>query len=577
MGAALGMASQDEERVAWSQIRKRLASLVESDAADLTLGCLIAINAVLVVLETDYHGRREPVSGWLTALTTMLLFVYAVELLIRIYVYRQYFFTSNWNVFDFTVVALDVSSQVIERVVSDGIPGLSVLRIFRLGRLLRLVEVLTIFHELHTMVELMIGAFRAMFWGTVLLGIILTLWSIVAVEFIHSVNLEVAATGAYDDCERCARAFESVAQSNLTSLVFGDSWGLIAVGIIERSPWTSVVFVLTGLCIQLGFFNLVLTVIVDKAHDKHESDTARKIIEREIEFQRARDDFVQLCETLDKDSSGDLDFHELIEGFDTNEQFATTLAVMDIKKEDLAVVFDVLDDDQSGGVSYKEFAEQLYKMKSQDSQTMLVFIKSYVNEVRRKVKESHKLLKNDITHKLDSVVEKFLEAHHEKASRLADGGGTHDSSTGMMQKSRSAVLDIAQRSTDTASAKDVSNRFQDMFNNIEERLKEQLDLGVQNLELVRGLASKATDLIVVTGTAPSAGSVQKGGSFQMSAGPSLDVGQSKGMKQPTEVRSDVVGASRSRRLAPKALAEPIAEADERPSWQDPMDRRSHLR
>eukprot|EP00404_Azadinium_spinosum_P061598 CAMPEP_0180713632 /NCGR_PEP_ID=MMETSP1038_2-20121128/12004_1 /TAXON_ID=632150 /ORGANISM="Azadinium spinosum, Strain 3D9" /LENGTH=422 /DNA_ID=CAMNT_0022745967 /DNA_START=26 /DNA_END=1290 /DNA_ORIENTATION=- len=422
------------------------------------------------------------------------------------------------------------------------------------------------------MVELMIGAFRAMFWGTVLLGIILTLWSIVAVEFIHSVNLEVAATGAYDDCERCARAFESVAQSNL----FGDSWGLIAVGIIERSPWTSVVFVLTGLCIQLGFFNLVLTVIVDKAHDKHESDTARKIIEREIEFQRARDDFVQLCETLDKDSSGDLDFHELIEGFDTNEQFATTLAVMDIKKEDLAVVFDVLDDDQSGGVSYKEFAEQLYKMKSQDSQTMLVFIKSYVNEVRRKVKESHKLLKNDITHKLDSVVEKFLEAHHEKASRLADGGGTHDSSTGMMQKSRSAVLDIAQRSTDTASAKDVSNRFQDMFNNIEERLKEQLDLGVQNLELVRGLASKATDLIVVTGTAPSAGSVQKGGSFQMSAGPSLDVGQSKGMKQPTEVRSDVVGASRSRRLAPKALAEPIAEADERPSWQDPMDRRSHL-
>ena len=39
------------------------------------------------------------------------------------------------------------------------------------------------------------------------------------------------------------------------------------------------------------------------------------------------------------------------------------------------VVWAMLDSDGSGEVSYDEFVEQLYKMKNDDSHTLLVFIK----------------------------------------------------------------------------------------------------------------------------------------------------------------------------------------------------------
>ncbi len=42
------------------------------------------------------------------------------------------------------------------------------------------------------------------------------------------VSQEVATRGHYDDCERCSRAFESVAQSALTftqQVIAGDAWG----------------------------------------------------------------------------------------------------------------------------------------------------------------------------------------------------------------------------------------------------------------------------------------------------------------------------------------------------------------
>lgn len=405
---SFGAATQEfqEERINWSDFQTKVAIVVESKACDLIMGFFITVNSVLVVLETNCKGLDEEVPTWLTVCTTSLVAIYTIELTARLAVYRRFFFYSPWNIFDFLVVGTDIVSEVVGRLFGDVLPNVSVLRVFRVLRLLRFVEFLTVFEELHTMVRLMISSLRTMFWGAVLLFVTITLWSIIAVEFLHPLVKDLAKDGKFDHCERCGRAFETVFQANLTffqTLIFGDSWGSTAVVLIEAHPWTAVILVTAGVSLQVLLLNLILTVIVDKAAETHKNDAARNLKKKEMEFAQAKDKLIKCCADIDDDSSGELGFEELMNGFETNKDFAMTLSLMDIKAEDMGVVFNILDEDQSGSVTYTEFVDQLYKMKSQDTHTMLLFIKGYVNELRGKVTEQMRILKIGIIDKLDEI------------------------------------------------------------------------------------------------------------------------------------------------------------------------------
>ena len=59
----------------------------------------------------------------------------------------------------------------------------SVLRIFRLCKLARMSKVFRVFPELRLMMAGLLGSFRTIFWGTVLLAFFLLVWSIIAVQF----------------------------------------------------------------------------------------------------------------------------------------------------------------------------------------------------------------------------------------------------------------------------------------------------------------------------------------------------------------------------------------------------------
>ena len=54
-------------------------------------------------------------------------------------------------------------------------------------------------------------------------------------------------------------------------------------------------------------------------------------------------------------------------------------------QEDVDMIYDMLDEDRSGAVSYKEFIEQIHKIKyailSRDDHTLLVFIKGFLRKM----------------------------------------------------------------------------------------------------------------------------------------------------------------------------------------------------
>jgi len=110
-----------------------------------------------------------------------------------------------------------------------------------------------------------------------------------------------------------------------------------------------------------------------------------KLKQKQKENDNQKAHLFRICLELDCDGSGTLDVHELLDAFDTHENFRNTLQMMDIQKEELRAVFKVLDKDGSGDVDYKEFCSELHMIKNRDTRTMLTFLKLGVSEVTEKV------------------------------------------------------------------------------------------------------------------------------------------------------------------------------------------------
>jgi len=125
-----------EYRVKW------LARIVYSSQFELVIAFIILVNAVSLALLT-MPDVEPSVERTLTQLDTYALYLYLIELIMRILSYGKRpweFFRQGWNVFDFTIVILSFGIFSGQTII------LRLLRIFRLIRIFRFlpeVRVLT--------------------------------------------------------------------------------------------------------------------------------------------------------------------------------------------------------------------------------------------------------------------------------------------------------------------------------------------------------------------------------------------------------------------------------------------------
>ena len=80
-------------------------------------------------------------------------------------------------------------------------------------------------------------------------------------EIINPYVIEMQASAPFDNCPECIRATSSVMHANLMlfkTVIAGDSWGLIAVPMIEQHPETAIIFVGASLTLVFGVLNLIV-------------------------------------------------------------------------------------------------------------------------------------------------------------------------------------------------------------------------------------------------------------------------------------------------------------------------------
>ncbi len=108
-----------------------LRDVVESRAFGLSVTAVIIVNAITLGLET--WPRAMAVAGpLLLALDTAALWIFTLEIGLKLWIYRTRFFRDAWNVFDFAIVA-------VAWVPTAG--PLTVLRALRIMRVLRLISI----------------------------------------------------------------------------------------------------------------------------------------------------------------------------------------------------------------------------------------------------------------------------------------------------------------------------------------------------------------------------------------------------------------------------------------------------
>lgn len=128
--------------------------------------CII-INSIQLGLETSPWWRTTA-GNFSTALDTVFIWIFAVEIMLKLLSDRHRFFCSGWNIFDFLVVAVSF-------VPGNGV--FSVLRVFRIFRALRLLYRIP---RLKVITESLFSSIPSIGWICVLLSIWFYICSVIA-------------------------------------------------------------------------------------------------------------------------------------------------------------------------------------------------------------------------------------------------------------------------------------------------------------------------------------------------------------------------------------------------------------
>eukprot|EP00445_Apocalathium_hangoei_P042511 CAMPEP_0203973646 /NCGR_PEP_ID=MMETSP0359-20131031/99696_1 /ASSEMBLY_ACC=CAM_ASM_000338 /TAXON_ID=268821 /ORGANISM="Scrippsiella Hangoei, Strain SHTV-5" /LENGTH=870 /DNA_ID=CAMNT_0050911807 /DNA_START=64 /DNA_END=2678 /DNA_ORIENTATION=- len=360
--------------------QKKVQRLLNNHWTQTLFGGVITFNFLLILLDTDdrawYPGRGIVTSPrWLRNLEYVCLAAFGTELALRIFADGMTFHRKLWNVADALMIAIGVA-ELILTLAGIEMGALGIIRVLRLCRLLRLIRVLRLFtgvKELRRLLRMIGGCFKTLFWSCLLLFLMMTVWAVIAVELINPTVQQIADEGGWQGCERCRRSFASVFMADITlfqTVVAGDSWGYMAIPVIEKNPPTAIIFIGALMTLVFGVLNLIVAVIVDVFAESRERDVFTRASELEEEETEQKAALGQIFRGIDADGGGTLSLDELVQGAHKEAGFQRWLRVMDIDARDLEQLFLIVDEKGNGEIEPSEFIEAMYRMRTADSRQL---------------------------------------------------------------------------------------------------------------------------------------------------------------------------------------------------------------
>ncbi|MEL6288271.1 MAG: ion transporter [Pseudomonadota bacterium] len=217
--------------------RETVRAFVTQNWVERTITGLIVVNAITLGLETS----DEVMATWGPVLRTIdmvILAIFVVEIIARMYAHGAAFFRDPWSIFDFLVVGIALLPAT---------GNLAVLRSLRILRALRLISAVP---SMRRVVSGLLRAIPGMGSVTMLLLLILYVSA-------------VMATSLFGD--DFPEFFGSLGASSfsLFQIMTLEGWPDIARSVIEKHPHAWIFFVVYILLTSFAVLNLFIGIIVD--------------------------------------------------------------------------------------------------------------------------------------------------------------------------------------------------------------------------------------------------------------------------------------------------------------------------
>ncbi|MCH2038970.1 MAG: ion transporter [Rickettsiales bacterium] len=240
-------------------MRDSLKHFVESNPFQYTVVALIVINAIILGMETS-DTLMDQYGVYLKTIDGVILKIFIVEILLRIYVYRVEFFKRPWSLFDLAIVMIAL------------IPSGGVYSSLRALRVLRVFRMISIIPAMRKVIE---GLFYA----------IPGIASVLTIMLLFFYVFSVIGTHLYSDTFPDWFGDLGKTMYTLFQIMTLESWSMgIVRPVMEQHPTAWLFFVIYILVTTFTMLNLFIAIMVNAIHQgaDEEAKESRNEIKDEL-------------------------------------------------------------------------------------------------------------------------------------------------------------------------------------------------------------------------------------------------------------------------------------------------------
>ena len=231
--------------------REKLGIFLEESKFQNFIVSLIIINSITIGMETS-KSWMESYGEFFEHLDQLILGVFVLEILLKLYAFGFRFFRNAWNLFDFAIVAIAV------------IPAAGAFSVFRTIRILRTLRLIKNVPKLRVIIEALIKSIPSIGWIMILLMTVFYIFAVLAT------NLYGAAFPHW---------FGTIGESMFTlfQVMTLESWATgIARPMMEQMPFAYFFFIPFILIATYTTLNIFIAIVVNTMNELHHQDLKKE-------------------------------------------------------------------------------------------------------------------------------------------------------------------------------------------------------------------------------------------------------------------------------------------------------------
>lgn len=347
-------------------LRSSCQEVVASPIFDFFTGWLIALNAIMIGIQTDTMAKsgsdKMPHALWVGELVFCIFFSLELALRLIAFGYRLFIMPGwTWAVFDCVVVGMQIVEMFIDAVTTSDDGGrnmgfMRLMRILRLVRVLRVVRIIRFLSELRTIVISILGSMRSLGWTLVLLLLGIYIVGIYFTQLVSDHLLSQEGETLNESEQAMKTYYRNLTRTMLSlfqAMSGGLDWDVVCQPLIDNISWLQgIIFSLYISATVLALMNVVTGVFVEEA-----LKSAKK---EDTEYMSSY--LMQMFQEADKEGTGMLGTEKFMK-MCTEAEFINYIRSIEVDPDEAMALFHLLDLDGSNSIEYEEFVRGCLRLR----------------------------------------------------------------------------------------------------------------------------------------------------------------------------------------------------------------------